>query len=250
MRVAALHDDSTQHQISQQALVDLGHDCFPFDSSVALLRALRHESFDLLLIDWLLPDFSGLEVLRWARVQLKQRVPVLFVTEGRNEADVIEGLAAGADDFMFKPVRLEELGARINALLRRSYHRQQDAALVFGRYTLDAAARRVLVGSATVELKQKEFDLALFLFQNIGRLLSREHLMQAVWGLSASAPSRSLDTHVSRVRTKLALAPDKGFRLAAIYGVGYRLEAVSEPASTAAEIRLPEPPLQRTIRRA
>ena len=144
MRVAALHDDSTQHQISQQALAALGHDCHRFDSSVALLRALRRESFDLLLIDWSLPDFSGLEVLRWARVQLKERVPVLFITESRNEADVIEGLAAGADDFMVKPVRTDELGARINALLRRSYHRQQEADLVFGRYTLEPATRRAL----------------------------------------------------------------------------------------------------------
>jgi DNA-binding response OmpR family regulator len=250
MRVAALHDDSTQHQISQQALAALGHDCLRFDSSVALLRALRRESFDLLLIDWSLPDFSGLEVLRWARVQLKERVPVLFITESRNEADVIEGLAAGADDFMAKPVRTDELGARINALLRRSYHRRQEADLVFGRYRLEPTTRRVLIGPVAVELKQKEFDLALFLFQNLGRLLAREHLLQAVWGVVAPPQSRSLDTHVSRVRTKLALVPDNGFRLAAIYGVGYRLEAVSAPVSTAAEIRLPAPLPPPTTRRA
>lgn len=242
MRVAALHDDSTQHQISQQALAALGHDFHRFDSSVALLRALRRESFDLLLIDWSLPDFSGLEVLRWARVQLKERVPVLFVIESHNEADVIEGLAAGADDFMVKPVRIDELGARINALLRRSYHRQQEADLVFGRYRLEPSTRRALIGDAAVALKQKEFDLALFLFQNLGRLLSREHLLQAVWGVAAEVTSRSLDTHASRVRTKLALTPENGFRLAAIYGVGYRLEAVSAPASTEATERRPEPP--------
>ncbi|MEQ1682700.1 MAG: response regulator transcription factor [Burkholderiaceae bacterium] len=249
MRVAALHDDSTQHQISQQALAALGHDCHRFDSSVALLRALRRESFDLLLIDWTLPDFSGLEVLRWARVQLKERVPVLFVTESRNEADVIEGLAAGADDFMVKPVRIDELGARINALLRRSYHRQQESDLVFGRYRLEPATRRALIGDAAVALKQKEFDLALFLFQNLGRLLSREHLLQAVWGAAAEVTSRSLDTHASRVRTKLALTPDNGFRLAAVYGVGYRLEAVSAPVSTAATERPPEPPSRPPTRR-
>lgn len=250
MRVAALHDDSSQHQISHAALLALGHECQPFDSSVALLRALRRESFDLLLIDWSLPDFSGLEVLRWARVQLKERVPVLFITEARREADVVEGLAAGADDFMFKPVRIDELGARINALLRRSYQRHHEADLVFGRYTLEPATRRAFIGPLTVELKQKEFDLALFLFQNPGRLLAREHLLQAVWGIAASATSRSLDTHVSRVRTKLALTPDNGFRLAAIYGVGYRLEAVSEPASTAAEEHRPTPPPPPTTQRA
>jgi len=241
MRVAALHDDSTQHDISLAAVSALGHACLRFESSVALLRALRRESFDLLLIDWLMPDFSGLEVLRWARVQLKERVPVLFVTEARNEADVIEGLAAGADDFMVKPVRTNELGARINALLRRSYHRHHAADLVFGRYALDPATRRVAIGDTSVLLKQKEFDLALFLFQNLGRLLSRQHLLQTVWGIDAEVNSRSLDTHASRVRTKLMLKPHNGFNLAAIYGVGYRLEVVSVPASTAAEIPLPAP---------
>jgi DNA-binding response OmpR family regulator len=250
MRVAALHDDSTQHQISHQAVAALGHECRRFDSSVALLRALRTERFDLLLIDWSLPDFSGLEVLRWARVQLKERVPVLFTTEARSEADVIEGLAAGADDFMVKPVRTDELGARINALLRRTYHRHHQADLAFGRYTLEPTMRRVLVGEVAVALKHKEFDLALFLFQNLGRLLAREHLLQAVWGISASVASRSLDTHVSRVRTKLALTPENGFRLAAIYGVGYRLEVVSESASTAAEVHQPAPPPPPTTRRA
>jgi DNA-binding response OmpR family regulator len=250
MRVAALHDDNTQHQTSHQAITALGHECRRFDSSVALLRALRSERFDLLLIDWSLPDFSGLEVLRWARVQLKERVPVLFTTEARREADVVEGLAAGADDFMVKPVRTDELGARINALLRRSYHRHHQADLVFGRYTLEPATRCALIGNLSVALKQKEFDLALFLFQNLGRLLAREHLLQAVWGVAASVSSRSLDTHISRVRTKLGLTADNGFRLAAIYGVGYRLEAVSEPVSTAAEIHRPSPPPPPTTRRA
>ena len=239
MRVAALHDDSTQHDISLAAVSALGHECLRFGSSVALLRALRRESFDLLLIDWLMPDFSGLEVLRWARVQLKERVPVLFVTEARTEAELIEGLAAGADDFMVKPVRINELGARINALLRRSYQRHHATELVFGRYALDPATRRVAVGELSVLLMQKEFDLALFLFQNPGRLLSRRHLLQAVWGIDAEVHSRSLDTHASRVRTKLMLKPHNGFRLAAIYGVGYRLEVLSVPVSTAAEEPLP-----------
>ena len=249
MRVAALHDDSTQHDISLAAVAALGHECARFDSSVTLLRALRRESFDLLLIDWLMPDFSGLEVLRWARVQLKERVPVLFITEASTEADVIEGLAAGADDFMVKPIRTNELGARINALLRRSYQRHHAADLVFGRYALDPTMRRVSIGEASVMLKQKEFELALFLFQNLGRLLSRQHLLHAVWGIDAEVNSRSLDTHVSRVRTKLMLRPHNGFHLAAIYGVGYRLEVVSAPASTAAEAPLPAPPTRLPTRR-
>jgi DNA-binding response OmpR family regulator len=208
----------------------MGHDCHGFTDSKSFLRALRRESFDLLVLDWQLPDVSGIEVLRWARENLAERVPVLFITNRSAEADVIEGLAAGADDFMIKPIRVGELMARVKALLRRAYHQQSPTELSFGRYAFDVAGNQLLVEGEPVSLKQKEFDLALFLFQNMGRLLSRKHLLEAVWGIDGEVSSRSLDTHVSRIRTKLGLNPENGFRLAAIYSVGYRLESIGTPA--------------------
>jgi DNA-binding response OmpR family regulator len=241
MRVAALHEDSNQRELTRQTLEASGHDCHLFENSAALLRVLRRETFDLLLLDWLLPDFSGLEVLRWARAQLKDRIPVLFLTPRSAEADVVEGLEAGADDFVVMPVRTSELTARVNALLRRAYPPAPQSELAFGSYRFEPAARLVVVAGASVALKQKEFDLALFMFKNLGRLLSRKHLLQAVWGIDSEVASRSLDTHVSRVRTKLALVPERGYRLAAIYGVGYRLDALNAPASRAATTRLPAP---------
>ena len=233
MRVAALDDDAIQLELTQQTLASMGHDCHGYTDSRSFLRALRRESFDLLVLDWQLPDITGLEVLRWARENLQERVPVLFVTNRSAEADVIEGLAAGADDFMVKPMRVGELMARVKALLRRAYHQQSPNELEFGRYKFDVSGAQVFAEGRPITLKQKEFDLALFLFQNIGRLLSRKHLLEAVWGIEAEVSSRSLDTHVSRLRTKLGLHPEHGYRLAAIYSVGYRLENVSPSVAAA-----------------
>ena len=227
MRVAALDDDATQLELIQRTLTSLGHDCHGFTDGRSYLRSLRRESYDLLVLDWQLPDISGLEVLRWARENLSERVPVLFITNRSAEADVIEGLAAGADDFMIKPIRVGELIARVKALLRRAYLQQPPTELAFGRYRFDIIGSQIFVDGHPVVLKQREFDLALFLFQNIGRLLSRKHLLEAVWGIEAEVSSRSLDTHVSRLRTKLGLHPEHGFRLAAIYSVGYRLEGTA-----------------------
>ena len=227
MRVAVLDDDQIQLDLARQTLEGTGHDFYGFADGKTLLRALRRESFDLLILDWELPDISGIEVMRWARANIEESMPILFVTNRHAESDVIEGLSAGADDFMVKPIRVGELIARVKALLRRAYLQQPPTELAFGRYRFDIIGSQIFVDGHPVVLKQREFDLALFLFQNIGRLLSRKHLLEAVWGIEAEVSSRSLDTHVSRLRTKLGLHPEHGFRLAAIYSVGYRLEGTA-----------------------
>ena len=227
VRVVVLDDDQAQLDLVQQTLEALGHDVHGYTDGKTLLRALRRETYDLLILDWQLPDVSGIEVMRWVRGNLEGHVPILFVTNRSTEADVIEGLSAGADDFMVKPIRIGELTARVNALLRRAYQQKGAGEVVVDRYRFDTATAKIHVDGQTISLKQKEFDLALFLFQNIGRLLSRKHLLEAVWGIEAEVSSRSLDTHISRLRMKLGLVPEKGYRLAAIYSVGYRLEAVN-----------------------
>jgi DNA-binding response OmpR family regulator len=227
MRVAVLDDDQVQLDLARQTLEGMGHDCHGFADGKTLLRALRRETFDMLILDWQLPGVSGIDVMRWARANLEERVPILFVTNRSAESDVIEGLSVGADDFMVKPTRVGELAARVDALLRRAYHQKNSREFVIGRYRFDPTTALIHIGEQCVVLKQKEFDLALFLFQNLGRLLSRKHLLEAVWGIQAEVSSRSLDTHVSRLRGKLGLTPENGYRLTAIYSVGYRLEAVS-----------------------
>lgn len=230
MRIAALDDEPSQLDLIRHTMEGLGHECHGFPDGRSLLRALRQESFDLLILDWALPDMAGPSVVRVIREEMLSRLPVLFVTNRREEADMVEGLGAGADDFMVKPIRVGELSARTQALLRRAYPSQHETEVVFGPYHFYPHSRTLKVHGVSLELKHREYELALFLFQNMGRLLSREHLREAVWGQGPDASSRSLDTHISRLRTKLDLRPRNGFLLSAIYGLGYRLEAIDSEA--------------------
>ena len=226
MRIAALDDEQSQLDLIRHTMESLGHECHGFSDGRSLLRALRQESFDLLVLDWALPDMAGPSVVKVIREEMLSRLPVLFVTNRREEADMVEGLGAGADDFMVKPIRVGELAARTQALLRRAYPSHHETEVVFGPYHFYPHSRALKVHGESLELKHREYELALFLFQNMGRLLSREHLREAVWGQGPDASSRSLDTHISRLRTKLDLRPRNGFLLSAIYGLGYRLEAI------------------------
>lgn len=233
MRIAALDDDLSQLELIRHTMNGIQHECHVYSEGKALLRDLRQQSFDLLILDWTLPDISGPSIVKWVREELASRIPILFVTNRRAEADLVAGLSAGADDFMVKPISVVELEARVHALLRRAYPAQHDVEVQFGPYHFFPQARTLQVNGEPVELKHREYELALFLFQNLGRLLSREHLREAVWGRGPEEPSRSLDTHISRLRTKLSLRPSNGFLLSAVYGLGYRLETV-EVASLSA----------------
>jgi len=228
MRIAVLDDDRSQTDLVCQVLTSAGHQCYPFQSGKEMLNQLRRESYDMLIIDWQVPDLDGAEVLRWAREKLPANLPVLFMTSRSGEDDIVAGLAAGADDYMIKPIRRGELVARVQALLRRAYPNQTAVEqLTFGNYTFEVRTGRLTMNGTQVDLTQKEFDLALLFFRNLGRPLSRAYILEAVWARDIEIPSRTMDTHVSRVRTKLQLRPDNGFRLAPVYSYGYRLEQIS-----------------------
>ena len=234
MRIAALDDDPLQLEFFTHTLTASGHVCRTYATGAALLKDLRRETFDLLIVDWQLPDIEGPQLVAKARQQIGAELPILFVTNRQAESDIVEGLASGADDFMVKPVRVAEFSARVNALLRRAYPDSTSGALEFGNYRFVPETRSLEMAGAPVELKAREYELALFLFQNMGRLLSRDHLREIIWGHSAEVISRSLDTHISRLRTLLDLRPANGYMIAAVYGVGYRLEAVKPSTQEAA----------------
>ena len=228
MKIAVLDDDRTQTDLVHQVLTAAGHTCYPSQSGKEMLNQLRRESFDMLIIDWQVPDLSGADVLRWAREKLPAGLPVLFMTSRSGEDDIVAGLAAGADDYMIKPIRRGELVTRVQALLRRAYPTQNTIEQIqFSHYIFEPRTGRLLDHGELVELTQKEFDLALLLFRNLGRPLSRAYILEAVWSRGVEIPSRTMDTHVSRVRTKLKLRPENGFRLAPVYSYGYRLEQIS-----------------------
>ncbi len=238
MRIAILEDEQTQmeylvHALEQQLAPYVDKlTCLRFHLGEALRRALRSETFDLLVLDWNVPDLDGLDLLRWVREYRESRVPIIMLSSRGAECDVAEALANGADDYLIKPLRPLELAARIRNLLRKTQPRAQQRTVErFGYWEFDrtnSVARLVHPSSqCEIELTEREFRLALALFGNLGQTVSRNYLMERM-GIDGESPSRSLDSQIYRLRTKLGLRPAHGVRLQTIYGQGYRLEAVSE----------------------
>jgi DNA-binding response OmpR family regulator len=186
---------------------------------------MRKDSYDMLILDWQVDDMGGAEVVRRARERMPEQAPVLFFTSSSGEDDIVSGLAAGANDYMIMPLRRSELVARVQALLRRAYPSQNGAEqLQFGQYVFETRPGRLLMDGSVLDVTHKEFSLALLFFRNIGRPLSRAYIHETVWIRETAVPSRTMDTHVSRVRNKLQLKPENGFRLVPVYSYGYRLE--------------------------
>jgi len=225
MRIAVLDNDRSQADLICQVLGSAGHACQSFDNGKDLLSQLRKDNYDMLILDWQVADLSGVEVMRRAKEKMPANTPIMFLTSSSAEDDIVAGIGAGADDYMIKPLRRGELVARVQALLRRAYPAQNGAEqLQFGPYIFETRPGRLLMDGVVIEVTHKEFYLALLFFRNIGRPLSRAYIHEAVWVRETAVPSRTMDTHVSRVRNKLHLRPENGFRLVPVYSYGYRLE--------------------------
>lgn len=232
MHIALLEDDADQLGLYQLFIEAGGHRCEGFLTAKAFAAALRRTRYDLLVVDWRLPDSRGDHVIRMVRQDLASDVPIVVLTVDDSELNVVTALRGGADDYIVKPPKPMELLARIDALLRRA-RAAAGAVAHLGPYEIDQAARVIAVHGDPVELTQKEFDLAVHLFQNTGKLISRVKLLEQVWGIHADLDTRTVDTHVSRIRRKLAIEPRNGFRLTPVYGFGYRLERQEASAASA-----------------
>lgn len=229
MRIALLEDEPDQVERITRLLEGAGHQVHSYARGTAMLASLRSESFDLIILDWEVPGMSGIEVLRSVRTRMGPAVPVLFLTHRDSEADVVQALQAGADDFLIKPARDRELLARIESLARRSKAQASTPELIdIPPFRIDPARQWIERDGQPVELTRREFEVAVLLFRNLGQVLSRGHLMEAVWGQKDATTTRTVDMHVSRVRQALGLSAAIGLRLTAIYGFGYRLELVQE----------------------
>jgi DNA-binding response OmpR family regulator len=227
LRLAILEDDPDQLALLKHWLSEGGHDIHGFQRGRDLMKLAGRESFDLFILDWQVPDVSGVEVLQWIREKISDRLPILFVTIRDSEEDIVFALQQGADDYVVKPPRRQELLARVSALLRRAYPREEQKLLSFPPFEIDKQLGEIRRDGIRLDLTPKEFELAVALFRNVGRLMSRGHLQELVWGRSGDLSTRTVDTHVSQVRKKLDLRSENGYRVVPIYNYGYRLEQLT-----------------------
>ncbi len=234
MRIAILEDDPDQAELTRLWLTHAEHSVECFADATSFLKAIRRDSFDLYLLDWVLPDLSGIEVLGKLRRELDDFTPVVIATAKDEEQSVVRGLEEGADDYLVKPVRQAELVARVSAILRRSRaENSTDVQLNFAPYSANLGANMLQLEGKAINLTNREFELAIFFFRNAGKMVSRGHLLEAIWGIENKAVStRTVDTHVSRLRKKLDLREENGWTLSSIYQHGYRMERVGAQAAS------------------
>jgi len=226
VKIAIVDDDSDMAELLSLMLVKEGYDCNSYTSGQDFIKTLNANNYDLLLLDWMMPEFDGEQVLEWVRSQSKLDIPVIFITARDTEDDISRILNHGADDYLVKPIKQKELLARIKAVTRRYTSQDEEQEIVFGNLCIDPQSRVVSKVGKPIKLTEKEFQLILFIFKNIGRLLSRDQLLSAVWGYESGIHTRTVDTHMSRIRKKLDLVPENGWRLNSIYHQGYRLERI------------------------
>lgn len=230
-RIAILEDDRAQAEFVNVALASQGHVCHLFENAPTLVRQLKRQTFDLLIFDWNMPGMSGAQVLQWARGALPTHVPILFLSARNAPDDIAAMLNEGADDYIVKPASIDVLRARVAALLRRAQPtRPNEGIQQFGEFRFDLRAREVSRDGVRIELRAREFGVALELFRRIGQPVSRSHLLDLVWEEHHDISERTVDTHVSALRARLGLRANRGYVLSSIYGYGYRLESIAATA--------------------
>lgn len=224
--VAGLIDDNpVESEAYASWLGEAGYGVRAYAGAQDFRHRISGESVDFVLLDLVLPDGDGISLLQWLRQSAYGSLPVIVVTTRSDEDDVVGCLRCGADDYCVEPVRRNELLARIEAVLRRTGLSLVDGVLRHAPpYELDTSKRRVTIGGGPVRLTDREFDLAAFLFRRLGHVVSRETLLNQVWNVTGALATRTVDTHVSRLRKKLALNGTHGWQLTAVYQHGYRLE--------------------------
>jgi two-component system phosphate regulon response regulator PhoB len=225
-KVLVVEDERDLAKVMTYNLKQAGFDVVHASGGETALRALREEPFDLVLLDLMLPDLAGTEVCKRIKsTPATAQIPVVMVTAKGEEIDRIVGFELGADDYVVKPFSVRELILRVRAILRRAEGAEAEGDQVtFGVLRIDRAAHRVWVEGAEVALTALELKLLTELYDKRGRVLSRDRLLDDVWGTDADVTTRNVDTHVKRVREKLTAA---GEYIETVRGVGYRFR--SEP---------------------
>jgi two-component system OmpR family response regulator len=225
-RVLVVDDEATLVDTIRYNLRREGYEVQVADDGNEALRLARAATPDLVVLDLMLPGLDGLEVCR--QLRRDSTVPILMLTAKDDEVDKIVGLEVGADDYMTKPFSMRELLARVRAMLRRSRMVQQAGetdgaqAVRSGDLEADPLQRRVTLGEESIQLKPKEFDLLVYLMQQRGRVLTRDQLLEKVWGYTFGGDTRTVDVHIRWLREKIEEDPGTPRRVETVRGVGYR----------------------------
>ena len=224
--IYVVEDDTNIREIELFALKNCGYDTKGFERASDFRQGLKSQQPALVLLDLMLPDEDGLVVLRKLRESRETRdLPIILVTAKTTELDKVKGLDAGADDYISKPFGVMELISRVKALLRRATPAEQKAVLTLGDIVLDMDGRTCKVSGTPVELTYKEFELLSLLTRNAGIVLSRDVLMEKIWGIDFIGESRTLDVHIKTLRKKLG---EGGRYIQTIRNVGYLADEGTE----------------------
>lgn len=227
MRIAIADDDQEIVDFLTGIAEKEGHVAVGYNDGTSLTTALLRDTYDLVILDWNMPGKTGLQILEWMKDAVDDRPPVIMMTSRTAKQDISDALNAGADDYITKPEDPKVIAARINALLRRSGGSSaMETTAEYGDYVLDRINQIVRHKGKEIALTAKEFELTDLMFRNRDRTLSRRYIMETVWRTNAHLATRTLDMHVSRVRSKLSLSPENGFRIFTVFGYGYRLETL------------------------
>lgn len=227
-----VEDDTNIRDLTVYALKQAGYEARGFPSAEEFFAACKEETPELILLDIMLPEIDGLEILRMVRDDAAMKtLPVIMLTAKGTEYDTVMGLDAGADDYLAKPFGMMELVSRVNALLRRVSMPATTVGdeLVAGPVVLTASAHTVTVGGEPVTLTLKEFELLRALMASEGRVLSRSQLLEEVWGITYVGETRTVDVHIQTLRQKLSrVKPGVEAAITTVRGVGYCFKAPEE----------------------
>jgi len=220
-RILVVDDEPWVREMVKSYLEQAGFDVTTAATGDEAMARIGAEKPVLLILDWMLPGLSGLEIAR--RVRTRSTVPIIMLTARTDEVDRIEGLEAGADDYVVKPFSARELEARVRAVLRRA-DGSADAPVILesGTLRIDVKEHRATDGGKPIELSPMEFDLLVFLLEHPGRVFTRLELLEALRGTTYESFERSIDSHIKRLRQKIEPDPRHPTRIVTVFGVGYR----------------------------
>lgn len=221
MLIYIVEDDKNIREIEGYALRSSGYEVEEFEEATSFYLAMEKRIPELIILDIMLPNENGLTILKKLRSETKtQNVPIMMVTAKTTELDKVKGLDAGADDYITKPFGVMELISRVKALLRRAGGHENKQRMSYQNVSIDEDKHVVYVGSKPCELTYKEFELLKYLLQNQGIVLSRNKILEYVWGFDYEGETRTVDVHIRTLRQKLGEA---GQMIKTVRNVGYKV---------------------------